>query len=97
MSITLRLLTVAAGATLLAVSAAAVPAGADEDVKPVTDKLEFVEAADGIKPFGVDDPGMAIAGAQIDSLTVEIPDGYAWRLPDKGEKFVLEEPAAAVE
>lgn len=98
MSVTARWMTATGGAALLVLSAAAAPAIADDEVKPVADKLEFVEAADGIKPFGEQDPAVAVAEAEVDGITIEVPDGgYAWSLPSKGEKDVLVEPSAAVE
>ena len=66
----------------------AMPAAvADEEDKPVVDKLEFVEAADGIKPFGLEDLEPAAAG-----IFVEIPEAYAWSLADKDEKEPLTQP-----
>ena len=77
---------VAAGAAV-AFFAAMPAAQADEGDKPVVDKLEFVEAADGIKPFGLEDLEPPAAG-----IFVEIPEAYAWSLADKDEKEPLTQP-----
>ena len=78
---------VGGGAAVLALSVAAVPVIADEDVKPVADKLDFVEAADGIKPFGVEDLEPSAGG-----LMVELPEAYAWSLISKDDKEPLTQP-----
>lgn len=79
---------IAAGAAAAAALLVAMPAAiAHHEDKPVADKLEFVEAADGIKPFGLEALEPAAAG-----IFVEIPEAYAWSLADKDEKEPLTQP-----
>ena len=92
MNRTVKVLAASGGAAVLALSVAAAPALADHHDKPVVDKLEFVVAADGIKPFGAEDPALAVAlGA------VEAPGIAAWSLVEKDEKDEFAEPSAEVD
>ena len=88
MSTATRLTAAAGWAVVLALSVAMAPAVADvHDDKPVADKLEFIEAADGIKPFGLEDLEPSASG-----LMIELPEAYAWSLISKDEKEPLAEP-----